>query len=96
MARHLSWTEPAHTGPVQNPNYFPALQAEGNELGLAQLADRYGQALASVYVQAWLDRYLRHQGTAHVGRRGRRRLHGLSRTSGVTGRSRPSPRCSRR
>jgi hypothetical protein len=25
-------------------------------------ASRYGQALSSVYVQAWLDRYLKHRG----------------------------------
>jgi hypothetical protein len=28
-------------GQVQNPNYFPALQAEGNEVGLTQLAEQF-------------------------------------------------------
>jgi dienelactone hydrolase len=37
---------------------------EYTDIAYALPASRYGQALTSVYVQAWLDRYLRHQGTA--------------------------------
>ena len=38
---------------------------EYTDIPLALPASRYGQDLASVYVQAWLDRYLKHQ--ARVG-----------------------------
>jgi hypothetical protein len=37
---------------------------EYTDIAYALPASRYGQDLTSVYVQAWLDRYLRHQGTA--------------------------------
>ena len=37
---------------------------EYTDIPLALPASRYGQDLTSVYVQRWLDRYLKHQGVA--------------------------------
>jgi hypothetical protein len=39
---------------------------EYTDIPLVLPASRYGQALSSVYVQAWLDRYLKHRDTTDV------------------------------
>ena len=36
---------------------------EYTDIPLVLPASRYGQALSSLYVQAWLDRYLKHRAT---------------------------------
>ena len=37
---------------------------EYTDINFALPASRYGQDLTSVYVQAWLDKYLKHEGSA--------------------------------
>ena len=37
---------------------------EYTDIPLVLPASRYGQALTSVYVQRWLDRYLKHRGSS--------------------------------
>ena len=39
---------------------------EWTDIPLVLPASRYGQALSSVYVQAWLDRYLKHRDNTDV------------------------------
>jgi hypothetical protein len=46
---------------------------EYTDIAYALPASRYGQALSSVYVQAWLDRYMKHQGEPAVKPRSRSR-----------------------
>jgi dienelactone hydrolase len=44
-----------------------------SDIAYALPASRYGQALTSVYVQAWLDRYLKHQGEPAAAAKGVRK-----------------------